>query len=178
MKLGADVLLLANLKLDDGLANGSRGVIVALSGPGEPVAAQVRFNNRPDKVVTIGRVTCRIEGAVDELGVVQGYASREQLPLALCYALTVHKLQSQSISSPIEIDLTGWPRSDRAGQRSLLLVSLSRATDASLIRSVRLPLPPACKTEEGIKEHVRYMLDNGEKDRKIRYDCILARNFV
>lgn len=167
-------MLLANVDLPRGLANGSRGVVVGLSA----AEVLVRFDSVPDKDVTIVRVERRIEGAVDDHGV-QGYATRRQLPLALSYALTVHKLQSQSISAPMDIDLTGWPRSDKAGQRSLLLVSLSRATDASLIRSVRLPLPRhGCETADDIKKQIRLLLNNGEKDRKIRYDGLVARNFL
>jgi len=88
LKTGAQVMLIANLDVANGLANGSRGVVIGFR-KGYPV---VKFR--------CGRVA-RIARHVRQL---RDGASADFVLLRLAYALTVHKSQGQSIDW-LEIDL-------------------------------------------------------------------------
>ncbi|CAM9408333.1 unnamed protein product [Hapterophycus canaliculatus] len=87
LKVGAQVILVKNLATGRGLANGSRGVVVrfatsASSGAKLPV---VRFASGLEEVIRLEAFSLYVGGAV--------VASRRQLPLALAWALSVHKSQ-------------------------------------------------------------------------------------
>lgn len=81
----AQVMLVHNLSLKDGLVNGSRGVVTGFSS-GYPV---VKFLNGVERVIEPH--TWELE----EEDVQLGFAS--QIPLRLAYASTIHKLQGSTI---------------------------------------------------------------------------------
>jgi ATP-dependent DNA helicase PIF1 len=83
----AQVMLVYNMNLEQGLCNGSRGVVVDFQEPGNiPV---VLFSNGIK--IPIGKVSWEIEDERFE-GV-----HRTQIPLRLAYACTIHKSQGASI---------------------------------------------------------------------------------
>jgi len=122
LKTGAQVMLLANLDLPRGLVNGSRGVIVdwisAAAGPGRPAntiggggafggeewrerAAREFMDNQEEDLLPV------VFFATGETHVIRPYVwcidldrdnslARTQLPLALAWALTIHKSQGQT----------------------------------------------------------------------------------
>jgi len=82
--VGAQVMLLTNLDLEVGLANGSRGVVVDFTATGEPV---VQFLEGEPRTIT------RHTWESHECAAV----SREQIPLRVAYAITIHKSQGATL---------------------------------------------------------------------------------
>lgn len=89
LKVGAQVMLKANIDVDRGLVNGSRGVITECLSD----AVYVLFYKRTTPV-KIAYYTWSIE---DENMI----ASRSQLPFILAYACTIHKIQGCSLDFAI-----------------------------------------------------------------------------
>jgi ATP-dependent DNA helicase PIF1 len=82
LKPGAQVMLRANLDLEGGLVNGSRGVILACNSD----SVDVKFKN--DKRVRLVPHTWEFQ---DESMI----ASRTQIPLLLAWSITIHKCVSR-----------------------------------------------------------------------------------
>lgn len=94
LKIGAQVILLKNIDLSAGLANGSRGVVVRYTGNNLPV---VKFRNGTHII------------GVEKFNVVQGgktVAVRTQIPLALGWCVSIHKSQGMTLEKCI-INLDG-----------------------------------------------------------------------
>ncbi len=85
LKVGAQVMLVKNLKIEDGLVNGSRGVVTKLT----QANVTVKFLNNIERV--IGRDRWEV---TEEKEVV---ASRCQIPLILASAISIHKSQGASL---------------------------------------------------------------------------------
>lgn len=115
--IGAQVMLTVNLSVDEGLANGSRGVIVGFEEDG-PV---VLFKNG-DQIV--------IEEWVYKDEDEDIWASA--VPLKLAYALTIHKSQSMTLDS-LTTDLG--PGIFEYGQA---YVALSRVRDLKSIKVINI----------------------------------------
>jgi ATP-dependent DNA helicase PIF1 len=89
LMLGAQVMLIANTNPNEGLVNGSRGVITGFCSYSElPV---VEFVNGAKK--TIGTHTWPIED--------YEFVSRSQIPLQLAFAVTTHKSQGATLDSAL-----------------------------------------------------------------------------
>lgn len=86
LKVGARVMLLKNLDVYNGLANGSMGTVTRLTR-GE---AHILFDGR-DYPTEICRAEWEVTNGTEVL------ARRRQLPLRLGYAVTVHKSQGMSL---------------------------------------------------------------------------------
>lgn len=87
LKVGAQVILLRNLSVATGLCNGARGVVVRFAAAtGHPL---VRFTSGAEHTITPAVWSTMQGGAVA--------ASREQLPLDLAWALSVHKSQGMTL---------------------------------------------------------------------------------
>ena len=85
LKKGAQVMLLANLDMDAGLANGSLGVVVKISETeitvNFPKAGEVKLERREYSITNNGQVL----------------ATRLQYPLRLSYAISSHKAQGLTL---------------------------------------------------------------------------------
>lgn len=92
LKVNAQVVLLRNLDFTRGLVNGSRGVVTNfLMGDKEmPYVPVVKFANGEELVVK------QQEWKMEQGNVV--LASRKQIPLALCWATTIHKSMGQTLT--------------------------------------------------------------------------------
>ena len=88
LNIGAQVMLKANLDIDAGLANGSRGVVTALT----PDSATVKWKN--ETITIVGLYSWSKEDKEAKM-------SRTQLPLVLAYSLTIHKAQGVTIDYAI-----------------------------------------------------------------------------
>lgn len=87
LALGVPVMILVNSRVG-GYSNGTRGVVKQFKLQGKIVAGvvvEVVKEGGIKKELTVSRVSCRLDRGVD------GY----QFPLALAFALTVHKCQGQ-----------------------------------------------------------------------------------
>ena len=87
LKVGAQVMLLTNLNQEAGLINGSRGVVKGFNSEGLPVVMFGSINY----TVPIKLHSWKAHGDVQII--------REQIPLRLAYALTIHKAQGASLDS-------------------------------------------------------------------------------
>lgn len=109
LKLDAQVMLLKN---QGQLVNGSRGVVVDfVEGAGQSKLPVVRWLEGPTLVVLPDKV---------EKSTPSGLTWREQLPLKLAWAITIHKAQGMSIDL-LEVDLA------HVFEKGQAYVALSRA---------------------------------------------------
>lgn len=87
--VGTQVMLLKNKDVEQGLVNGSRGVILKFDGSGYPT---VVFDNGIQMIVA--PESFEMESGVNML-------IRKQLPLTAAWALTIHKCQGATLSNVI-----------------------------------------------------------------------------
>ncbi|KAM7154680.1 ATP-dependent DNA helicase PIF1 isoform 1-T2 [Molossus nigricans] len=118
LKLGAQVMLVKNLAVSRGLVNGARGVVVGFETEGRGLP-QVRFLCGVTEVIRADRWTVQTTGGQ--------LLSRQQLPLQLAWALSIHKSQGMSLDC-VEISLG---RVFASGQA---YVALSRARSLQGLR--------------------------------------------
>uniref|UniRef100_A0A8C0XE59 ATP-dependent DNA helicase PIF1 n=1 Tax=Castor canadensis TaxID=51338 RepID=A0A8C0XE59_CASCN len=119
LKLGAQVMLVKNLAVSRGLVNGARGVVVGFEAEGRGLP-QVRFLCGVTEVIHADRWTVQTTGGQ--------LLSRQQLPLQLAWAISIHKSQGMSLDC-VEISLS---RVFASGQA---YVALSRAPKLLFPRS-------------------------------------------
>uniref|UniRef100_A0A3P8W2J5 ATP-dependent DNA helicase n=1 Tax=Cynoglossus semilaevis TaxID=244447 RepID=A0A3P8W2J5_CYNSE len=84
LKVGAQVMLTKNLDVARGLVNGARGVVVSFE-PGTHGLPRVRFMCGVTEVVKLERWVFKSSGGI--------HLSRQQLPLKLAWAISIHKSQ-------------------------------------------------------------------------------------
>uniref|UniRef100_A0A8C3VQV7 ATP-dependent DNA helicase PIF1 n=1 Tax=Catagonus wagneri TaxID=51154 RepID=A0A8C3VQV7_9CETA len=118
LKLGAQVMLTKNLAVSRGLVNGARGVVVGFEAEGRGLP-QVRFLCGVTEVIHADRWTVQAAGGQ--------LLSRQQLPLQLAWAMSIHKSQGMSLDC-VEISLG---RVFASGQA---YVALSRARSLQGLR--------------------------------------------
>ncbi|KAF2357505.1 DNA helicase Pif1-like [Trinorchestia longiramus] len=115
LKVGAQVMLMKNLAVGEGLVNGSRGVVESFAASGNPV---VKFACGVRREVGEERWSVRCGG---------GQVTRRQLPLKLAWAFSIHKSQGMTLDL-VEMSLS---RVFEAGQA---YVALSRARNLAGLR--------------------------------------------
>ena len=93
IKEKSQVMLLTNQDPPAGLVNGSRGIVTGFGNDGYPL---VKFLNGPALPVRIPPAAWSSDSEKDGDGV-----TREQIPLRLAYALTIHKAQGASLDSAL-----------------------------------------------------------------------------
>lgn len=93
LAVGAQVMLLKNLNVEAGLANGSRGVVTGFSPGGAPI---VKFLNGQEMIMQTAMWRMRINDTVR--------ARRTQYPLSLAFSLSQHKAQGCSLDL-VKMDL-------------------------------------------------------------------------
>ncbi|XP_072818336.1 ATP-dependent DNA helicase PIF1 isoform X3 [Vicugna pacos] len=118
LKLGAQVMLVKNLAVSRGLVNGARGVVVGFEAEGRGLP-QVLFLCGVTEVIRADRWTVQATGGQ--------LLSRQQLPLQLAWAISIHKSQGMSLDC-VEISLS---RVFASGQA---YVALSRARSLQGLR--------------------------------------------
>jgi ATP-dependent DNA helicase PIF1 len=91
--VGAQVMLLVNLDMDAGLANGSRGVVISISQD-RPL---VKFLNGEERLIDFHTWDIK-ESNVQIM-------KATQIPLRLAWAITIHKIQGGTLDY-VEIDLS------------------------------------------------------------------------
>ena len=89
LRIGAQVMITANLDVEKGIANGTRGVVRELS------PNSVKISLKDGTMYKVRKFT--FETAHSKIG-------RKQIPLILAWAITIHKSQGQTIDYA-EIDL-------------------------------------------------------------------------
>lgn len=133
--VGAQVMLIVNLSVEEGLANGSRGVITGFAEEG-PI---VLFKNGDQVIIEPWLFEDENED-VDDKGC-KIWASCT--PLKLAYALTIHKSQSMTLDAAV-IDLG--PNIFECGQA---YVALSRVRDRESVKIINV-LKSSFKTNEKV----------------------------
>lgn len=125
--VGARVMLVDNLWPEAGLANGACGTVIQIvyedndAPPRIPTAVIVQFDQYSGPSVLADKERCvPIVAMTHTWYTKQGEASRRQIPLRLCWAMTIHKSQGQTLDKAV-IDLG--PRKSNAG---VTFVGLSR----------------------------------------------------
>ncbi|XP_030630601.1 ATP-dependent DNA helicase PIF1 [Chanos chanos] len=118
LKVGAQVMLTKNLDVQRGLVNGARGVVVDFQ-PDSQGFPRVRFLCGAVEVIKRERWMFKAGGGV--------YLSRQQLPLKLAWAISIHKSQGMTLDC-VEISLA---RVFECGQA---YVALSRARSLDGLR--------------------------------------------
>jgi len=95
LKKGAAVMCTVNLDMDQGICNGSQGVVVdILTDVLEQMCPIVRFSNGVTKAMTV-----QYKQSEDFPAIAMGY-----IPLCLSWAMTIHKIQGASLKMA-EIDI-------------------------------------------------------------------------
>ncbi|XP_051554743.1 ATP-dependent DNA helicase PIF1-like [Myxocyprinus asiaticus] len=111
LKVGAQVMLTKNLDVQKGLVNGARGVVIDFQ-PGSQGLPRVRFLCGAVEVMKRERWMFKASGGL--------YLSRQQLPLKLAWAISIHKSQGMTLDC-VEISLA------RVFESGQAYVALSRA---------------------------------------------------
>lgn len=164
------------------LVNGSRGTVTGLfdvSRETEP-RVEVRFDHMPNDIVVVSPIERRAESSAHSIGGRVSSVTRKQLPLALCYAMSIHKAQGQSFSASVEVNIAGWG-GDVGTLRPLVLVGISRVTRSDLILRLRMKAPPIRSRSKGalegaIKDRVESILNHDREGRKERFEDLLRRD--
>ncbi|KAG7524825.1 ATP-dependent DNA helicase PIF1 [Solea senegalensis] len=118
LKVGAQVMLTKNLDVARGLVNGARGVVVAFES-GKQGLPRVRFLCGVTEVLKPERWVFKSNGGI--------HLSRQQLPLKLAWAISIHKSQGMTLDC-VEISLA------RVFESGQAYVALSRARSLEGLR--------------------------------------------
>ncbi|XP_035189161.1 ATP-dependent DNA helicase PIF1 [Oxyura jamaicensis] len=118
LKVGAQVMLAKNLDVSQGLVNGARGVVVGFESDQKGLP-KVRFLCGVTQIIKMERWVFKGPPGV--------HLSRQQLPLKLAWAISIHKSQGMSLDC-VEISLS------RVFESGQAYVALSRARSLAGLR--------------------------------------------
>ncbi|NXO01566.1 PIF1 helicase, partial [Rhinopomastus cyanomelas] len=118
LKLGAQVMLAKNLDVSQGLVNGARGVVIGFQSEHKGLP-KVRFLCGITQVIKSEKWVFKGPSGV--------HLSRQQLPLKLAWAISIHKSQGMSLDC-VEISLS------RVFESGQAYVALSRARSLAGLR--------------------------------------------
>ncbi|NXN65869.1 PIF1 helicase, partial [Himantopus himantopus] len=118
LKLGAQVMLAKNLDVSQGLVNGARGVVVGFESE-EKGLPKVKFLCGVTQAIKMEKWVFKGPSGV--------HLSRQQLPLKLAWAISIHKSQGMSLDC-VEISLS------RVFENGQAYVALSRARSLAGLR--------------------------------------------
>lgn len=153
LKLGAQVMLTENIDVENGLANGSRGVVVGFANE-LPI---VKFKCGVQQVVGRFERTYDCDNC---------WIKKRQVPLRLAWAITIHKCQGMTIDC-IVTNL----HKDEIFEYSMAYVALSRVKsieglylDAFSLRSIKCH-PKALEFYQKLSENNNTVNDNIEVNK-------------
>lgn len=169
---GVPVMLTRNLWINKGLCNGSRGIVQHIvydnnyTANSLPIAVVVKFDSYKgpafatnlQKCVPIPPLTCQVEKGCQIL-------ERQQLPLKLCYAITIHKSQGLTLDK-VFIDLG---RHEKTTGLSYVAISRVRKLDDLLIEPMSFERLTSIKKNKNLK----YRL---EEEKRLQYLAISTKN--
>lgn len=115
LKIGAQVMLLKNINVSEGLVNGARGVVIKYSD-GLPL---IKFKNNREYLAKAEKWTMKTPSGM--------LIARKQVPLKLAWAFSIHKSQGLTLDC-VEMSLS---KVFEAGQA---YVALSRAQSLESLR--------------------------------------------
>ncbi|NXM79695.1 PIF1 helicase, partial [Oenanthe oenanthe] len=118
LKLGAQVMLAKNLDVSQGLVNGARGVVVGFESEQKGLP-KVRFLCGVTQLIKMEKWIIKGPSGI--------HLSRQQLPLKLAWAISIHKSQGMSLDC-VEISLS------RVFESGQAYVALSRARSLAGLR--------------------------------------------
>ncbi len=93
LKVGAQVMLLVNVDVENGLVNGSIGIVTAFG----PDGVTVKFKTTSLLVEHNDWQIKEQEAGADKKIRFKVVATRRQIPLKVCYAITAHKAQGNTL---------------------------------------------------------------------------------
>ncbi|KAI1236738.1 hypothetical protein IHE44_0014991 [Lamprotornis superbus] len=140
LKLGAQVMLAKNLDVSQGLVNGARGVVVGFESEqkGQP---KVRFLCGVTQLIKMEKWVIKGPSGV--------HLSRQQLPLKLAWAISIHKSQGMSLDY-VEISLS------RVFESGQAYVALSRARSLAGLRVLDFD-PKAVRADPAVLQFYRQL---------------------
>uniref|UniRef100_A0A670XP50 ATP-dependent DNA helicase PIF1 n=1 Tax=Pseudonaja textilis TaxID=8673 RepID=A0A670XP50_PSETE len=118
LKEGAQVMLTKNLDVSQGLVNGARGVVIGFETEGKGLP-KVRFLCGVTNIIGLERWVFKGPAGI--------HLSRQQLPLKLAWAISIHKSQGMSLDCA-EVSLA------RVFESGQAYVALSRARSLASLR--------------------------------------------
>ena len=168
---GAKVMLIMNLWAEVGLCNGATGIVIDIiyhnnhQPPDLPIAVIVQFDDYRGPSITDAQPSCvPICPVTVSAHSVNGLHERQQVPLRLAYALTIHKSQGPTLSKAW-IDLG---KSERTSRVSYVAISRVKTLSSCVIEPTtfeRLTSLKSCST-------LQYRLDEEARlDRTAKATC-------
>ncbi|KFV71022.1 ATP-dependent DNA helicase PIF1, partial [Dryobates pubescens] len=140
LKLGAQVMLAKNLDVSQGLVNGARGVVVGFENEQKGLP-KVRFLCGVTQVIKMEKWVFKGPSGI--------HLSRQQLPLKLAWAISIHKSQGMSLDC-VEISLS------RVFESGQAYVALSRARSLAGLRVLDFD-PKVVRADPSVLQFYRQM---------------------
>ncbi|RLW06011.1 hypothetical protein DV515_00004851 [Chloebia gouldiae] len=140
LKLGAQVMLAKNLDVSQGLVNGARGVVVGFESEQRGLP-KVRFLCGVTQLIKMEKWVIKGPSGV--------HLSRQQLPLKLAWAISIHKSQGMSLDC-VEISLS------RVFESGQAYVALSRARSLAGLRVLDFD-PKAVRADPAVLQFYRHL---------------------